>query len=236
MDRYFFGHHKCATNWMRRYIRDLCKRHGWRCQARNGGNDPSFNTGADSKFVFYWNSWPADAESIPVDAPAVHLIRDPRDALVSGYWSWKQSHQENGERITAVRERLNSMSLEDGLVLMVEHITSLEQLAGWNFDGTGNIYTVRYEDMVNATYVTVNKMLEHWKLYLSEKELEELIAKHSFKAITGRSPGEEDTNHHFRKGVTGDWKNYFTDKVKARFKKIHGEALCSLGYESDFDW
>lgn len=40
----------------------------------------------------------------------------------------------------------------------------------------------------------------------------------------------------FRKGGSGDWKNYFKEKDKSTFKNIAGETLIELGYEQDNTW
>lgn len=235
MNRYFLGHHKCATNWMLRYARDLSERFGWRFEAVNSGDPPTLSPDEES-FVFTWNTWWPDVQRIGTDDRAVHLIRDPRDALVSGYWSWKVSHLDNGERILRVRDQLNRLSFEDGLLLMVDHVTSLEQLAGWEPTGLDHVLTIRYEDMLADTPAVVRSALDHWDAPLGDGELAAMVERHAFERITGRRAGDEATDHHFRKGVAGDWKNCFTPRVVDRFKAIHGQALVDLGYESGADW
>lgn len=55
---------------------------------------------------------------------------------------------------------------------------------------------------------------------------------------SGSLPGLKAENHRSdkRKGVVGDWMNYFTDDAKRWFKEEAGEALVMLGYESDDTW
>jgi hypothetical protein len=40
----------------------------------------------------------------------------------------------------------------------------------------------------------------------------------------------------FRKGIIGDWRNYFTSEHKQAFKNVAGQLLIDLGYEPNFDW
>lgn len=40
----------------------------------------------------------------------------------------------------------------------------------------------------------------------------------------------------FRAGRTGDWKRYFTDEHREMFKRVAGDLLVKLGYESNADW
>lgn len=57
-------------------------------------------------------------------------------------------------------------------------------------------------------------------------------------AESGTRPGLATDNHRSdkRKGVIGDWKNYFTDEAKRWFKDEAGEALVALRYEDDENW
>jgi lipopolysaccharide transport system ATP-binding protein len=52
----------------------------------------------------------------------------------------------------------------------------------------------------------------------------------------GRKPGNEDTQAHERKGIAGDWRNYFTDRVSTEFKRCYGSLLVATGYEKGFSW
>ncbi len=71
------------------------------------------------------------------------------------------------------------------------------------------------------------KILSIFKL---EKFHDNFKDKLKFDAMKNDSP------LHLRKGVTGDWKNYFSDKHKKIFKEIAGDLLIELGYEKDNNW
>lgn len=57
-------------------------------------------------------------------------------------------------------------------------------------------------------------------------------------AANRSAPGfeTETPNAFYRKGITGDWKNYFTDNAKRWFKQAAGDQLIALGYEKDGSW
>jgi hypothetical protein len=64
-----------------------------------------------------------------------------------------------------------------------------------------------------------------------------LFQKQSFSTNTGgRLQGEEDVRSHYRKGVAGDWKNYFKKEHKAYFKENFSDLLIKLKYETSQDW
>ena len=43
-------------------------------------------------------------------------------------------------------------------------------------------------------------------------------------------------NSHERKGVSGDWRNYFTDRIAKAVKQWYGSLLVAAGYEKGFNW
>lgn len=63
-----------------------------------------------------------------------------------------------------------------------------------------------------------------------------IIEDNWFINETGRAPGTEDVFAHQRKGIAGDWKNYFTSQIKDEFKKRFGNPLIQTGYENDTNW
>ena len=72
---------------------------------------------------------------------------------------------------------------------------------------------------------------------ISRDCLLEIVDRNSFVRQTqGREPGDVDEKSHYRKGVPGDWKNYFTKIHRHHFKELFGDLALKLGYESDLDW
>ena len=51
-----------------------------------------------------------------------------------------------------------------------------------------------------------------------------------------RAQSSLDTNEGNRKGIVGDWKNYFTRRDGQLFQQIAGDQLCALGYVQDESW
>ena len=86
------------------------------------------------------------------------------------------------------------------------------------------------------------------KYSFPENKLNEAIEKSSFKYQTNgkRVRGNERKTVHVspntglqtscRKGVPGDWKNHFSQKVCNTLKEKIGDDLIKLGYENTLDW
>ena len=50
------------------------------------------------------------------------------------------------------------------------------------------------------------------------------------------NPMESHTFVKGGKGKKGGWKNFFQEEHKQAFKKIAGDLLIELGYETDLNW
>ena len=96
---------------------------------------------------------------------------------------------------------------------------------------------VKYEDILDNGTSTLAAILN---LYLEDEadkqEVEYTVNRYSFQKITGRSPGIEDRTSIFRKGIKGDWRNYFTSQTAQVFDHYAGDLLIELGYESNRKW
>ncbi|MBU1119522.1 sulfotransferase domain-containing protein [Patescibacteria group bacterium] len=72
---------------------------------------------------------------------------------------------------------------------------------------------------------------------LSIENLLEIVYQNRFSKLSGgRKRGEEDQFHHYRKGISGDWKNYFNEVHKKKFKAEFNDVLLALDYEHDDSW
>ena len=66
---------------------------------------------------------------------------------------------------------------------------------------------------------------------MPENEFLSLSDRHQFeKKSGGRSLGDENLYHHYRKGTSGDWINHFDDSTQTYFKEVTKDLLELLGY------
>jgi hypothetical protein len=93
------------------------------------------------------------------------------------------------------------------------------------------VVLVRFEDLIGLASENVfEELFRHCDIRMPRKQLRKLLTKYSFRALSGRPPGQEDINHHYRKGVSGDWRNYLSDTLATRFKEVAGTLVSRLGY------
>ncbi|AEH45602.1 sulfotransferase [Thermodesulfatator indicus DSM 15286] len=98
------------------------------------------------------------------------------------------------------------------------------------------LFSISYEEMLNNNKAIAIKILNFLGLNYTNDILENMIHKSSFEFRTGRKRGEANKKSFYRKGVSGDWRNHFSEKEKEIFKKIAGDLLIKLGYEKGYDW
>jgi GT2 family glycosyltransferase len=164
------------------------------------------------------------------------IIRDLRDTLVSGYFSLRYSHPESNEHVTAERRRLNSAAQEEGFLQLLDDWLPVCADIQSSWLGTPGI--IRYEDLLGGDVEILQRVLiDECGLDVSPARLAAAVESCRFEATTkGRPRGQEDINAHLRKGQAGDWRNYFTPRITARFKEKYGSLLVATGYEKDLGW
>ena len=163
------------------------------------------------------------------------VIRDLRDTLISLYFSERYSHPLLDQKSVERRKYLTNASFEEGLYYLMH--TKLSDLAviqaSWITDPG---LLIRYEDLLKDADTGFRQIIQHCEIHALSEELGWIIKNNLFEKVTGRARGIEDVNSHLRKGITGDWKNHFSNRIKDEFKTMYGAVLIETGYETDFNW
>ena len=120
-----------------------------------------------------------------------HVVRDPRDILVSSYYSSLKTHSsENWPELDGHRKKLRSHSREDGLLLEMDFITDVfEALASWKYDDP-RVLEVKMEDLMRNNYTVFLKIATHLGLVDENDESTSSISiqtKNQFRLIRNRA-------------------------------------------------
>jgi hypothetical protein len=289
----YYGHHKCASTWITYIVAMIARELGLqKCTIV----DPvtPWSTGPLTDFTATFERQDlrtrvgatrsdlvlclaADRLQAEVLRPAraFHVIRDPRDIVVSAYFSHRKTHPTDGlPHLQAHREELQRTTLHEGLLLeMAFSRCELGQIGEWNY-GDPSVLELRTEELTLHPYdgfISIfrhlglldeagpNLATEHirrwvqrllnrlsWRPGLGflrqriDADAETVLGvvyRQRFDAQTaGRARGTEDVSSHYRKGVSGDWKNYFTREHAESFEEQFGDLLRQLGYEESAGW
>lgn len=174
----------------------------------------------------------------PDDYRAFFVMRDPRDIVVSWYYSMRYSHASMEGRFDEVREDLGSRSEREGLKRAMDLLAGSAQLFPGLRSWAGaqarddRVLLVRYEDLTGPNAAEAfAQLFEHCDFRLDGAALTELLAEHSFERMAGRRQGQEDVRSHYRKGKAGDWMEHLDDDLIQHFREVTGGLLEALGYE-----
>jgi hypothetical protein len=168
----------------------------------------------------------------PETSRAFFVTRDPRDLVVSWYFSQRFSHGLMGD-IGEVRGVLGDLPEPDGLSYAIRHLADFGLFAAqrsWlKADEDPDVVVVRFEDLIgDGSFAAYRRVFDHCRLEVDDATLSAILERYSFERLSGRTRGSEDVYTHFRKGVAGDWENHFDDEVMATFREVTGDLVEAL--------
>ncbi|XP_005219519.1 sulfotransferase 2A1-like isoform X2 [Bos indicus] len=164
-------------------------------------------------------------------AKMIYLIRNPRDVLVSGYFFWRSA-----------KFVKRPQSLEQYFEWFVEGNVVFgswfDHARGWmSMRDKENFLILSYEEMKWDMRSTVEKICQFLGKKLEPEELNSVLKNSSFQAMKENSMSNysllkgqyfEENGQLLRKGVTGDWRNYFTVAQAETFDKLFQEKMADL--------
>lgn len=172
------------------------------------------------------------------------MIRDPRDQLVSRMFHIKRSP------VHKWHERMKDLSNDEALMMCIEGregglpgTDRMIKLAQTWMEGNAEALIIKYEELLADPLGHFKQVLAYLGIPNKADLAETIVERNRFERLSAgkriwqtRKPGQEKKDSHFRKGITGDWKNYLTEAHIKRFKEVAGEQLIQLGYEKDLNW
>jgi Sulfotransferase family len=158
-------------------------------------------------------------------AKFIHVIRDARDVAVSG---WHHLHR------TAPAAELRQLSAFRDYALLSAQLWQVVVLrARAEAARLGDRYLeVRYEDLHRDPDAAIERLLRFLGVAAEPALRRACIDQASFSALTGgRAAGQEDPAAFLRKGLPGDWRNWFDPALNTAVLAEIGPLLAALGYD-----
>lgn len=243
-------HHKTGTVWMRRVWHAVSVAQGIPLMQCNRPQKLEKAAESGPQIIVNWSST-FPTELIQMEhARFFHLIRDPRDVLLSGM-RYHRVAPFGKERFLSKKkpawggknyqEYLNSLS-DDVARLKFEmrnkHETSLYEMLAWSY-GHPNAVDVRYEDLIVDTDC---KILRDALVRFEIEGLDIDKAVQSFwdYSLFGGLANNADKSYlhrlHVSSGSTAQWKQKLPREVAEVYAERYGGALRALGYAGDDAW
>ena len=171
-------------------------------------------------------------------AKIIFLVRDGRDVLTSGTFDWLLKDAEGTDRHRFFVQRESGMTLRrffDDQVLRRWAKNWAETVDELGATGAADCQ-VSFEDMKLDLEGVCGRVFDTLAVENNANVRKACVEATTFKATTGREAGQQDPTAKARKGVAGDWKNYFTRSDGLLFWQLAGSQLKLAGYEDSDDW
>lgn len=167
----------------------------------------------------------------------VHVMRDPRDMIVSGYHYHKWTHEEwvhrPDEAGVSYQQKLNRADKRAGLFMEIDHFIFFyrDTLERWNLDDP-DILEVSYDALMgpgrDAEYA---RIFSHLGLSGRHHALAvDLMRLYEAGSRTGRKSGTVAQKSHVRSGKSGQWQAELEPDHIAYIERELGPVLRKFGY------
>lgn len=175
-------------------------------------------------------TWP----DVPDHVRFISVFRDPRDVIVSTVF-----HLTNlGAHQGGFGAEQQALSHRDKILRVLDNEYALERMEHWFRHE--HVHQIRYENVKRQPAAELRRIVGFLGVDVAEDAIEQVVERHRFKRRSGRRPGQEDNTAFLRKGIVGDWQNYFDEVCCDTFKHAKNgrwnRLLLEMGYVSSLDW
>jgi len=167
-----------------------------------------------------------------------YVIRDPRDIVVSWYFSIRDTHRLAG-KVGQYRERLRSLDREEGISFCIRTLAyKFAFMRTWAYNADDpNVLMVKFENLVREPVQHWGKIFDHCGIEIPSTELRSVLGDYDKEGMRKREQKRSflrkrsaSNRSHYRKGGR-NWEDLFTEKHRAMFAEINGNLLSVLGYD-----
>ncbi len=155
------------------------------------------------------------------------LIRDPRDIVVSHYFSMKKSHTvpqgEVGQKLLELRDELAHIEVDEYVLKKAPGFRNILKTYGIIEDNNFKLF--RYEDIIFNKQQWVQDILSFLGLEMPEDKSKAIAAKHDI------FPTGENQSSHIRKVTPGDYKEKLKPETIEQLNDCFKEVLEKYGYQ-----
>lgn len=167
----------------------------------------------------------------------VHIMRDPRDMIVSGYHYHKWTHEpwvhrldDNGE---SYQDKLNRLDKAAGLYLEIDHFIFYyrETLEAWDMENPA-ILEMSYESLMGPEKRQLyREIFSHLGFQDAELALAvDLMKLFEAESRTGKTSGAVEQKSHVRSGKSRQWETELDPEHLAYIEQELGPVLRKFGY------
>lgn len=184
----FFGNHNCASTFILNVLQRISRELGLNYYTPYWHDDNVTDKSSlyqlpdGTDIMLFPESNLEKIKYLPKSFKGFHLRRDPRDIIVSAYFSHKYSHStKNAPKLQEHRKRLSSCNKEEGIKLEIAYSELyLPNPLNWDYSDP-RILDLSFDELIADTSEHLMKALHHIGLIGSEKN-----PLYSFTALKNR--------------------------------------------------
>ncbi|MGK7931454.1 MAG: sulfotransferase domain-containing protein [Microcystaceae cyanobacterium] len=229
--------HKTGTVWLNSIFKEICRRHALTF-GTNKSPQPVEPPAEIDIFSQQHSMFSLDALAVPFRG--IHMIRDPRDVIISGCFyhqkskeTWLHKPKAQWQGMT-YQEKIKSYdSIDDKILFEMENTAknTIDRMLKWNYESP-YFYEVKYEQLIED----YDLMLFH-EIFSFLGFQGNIIPNLLTIAYNNSLFSNKTINSaHIRSGKKSQWTTYFNTTHKDRFIQLFGDCLIQLGYEKDNNW
>lgn len=243
-------HHKTGTVWMRKVFREIQRDQGipfMQCYRAKKLADTA-KTGP--QIIVNWSSsFPVELMEMD-EARFIHIIRDPRDVLLSGARYHQVAPVGNEKFLREKKPEWEGKTYKDYIgslpseldKLMFEmnnkHDQTVKEMLAWPY-GHANAIELRYEDLIEDRECAVfRKCLEGIDVegLNIDRAVQSYWNNSLFGGLKEKSNRAARIALHVGSGIKAQWTSKLPRELAEIYEKRYGHALRTLGYEKDVSW
>jgi len=171
----------------------------------------------------------------PNNYKTIYVIRDPRDIVVSWYFSMLKSHVLMG-KVGKYRSILKNLSFDEGIHFCIDALTiKFAQMRSWaiNCDDP-NVKIYRFEDIIESPASSLKDIFLHFGIEIEDRLVTDILNDYSKEKMRERDLNKRKNSmeSHYRK-LSSSHKDAFTAEHYDHFYRVTGDLVKCFGYSEN---
>lgn len=164
---------------------------------------------------------------------AFFVVRDPRELVVSWYFSTRYTHPENFG-VVELRSKMKNLSTKEGLLFSINYLQEtgcFDALKQWYSAGQREekIKVFYFEDLVGKNgFSFLKEIFSHCKIMIPENRLRSVYVSHAATKVASKKNSDKYAMAFKRNRIK--WPEYFDNEIKDYFCAVQPGLLEELGY------
>lgn len=163
----------------------------------------------------------------------IYVIRDPREVVVSWYYSMRYTHSLMGT-VRYHRRKLKQLGESEGIEYCIKHLQWKFSFvrSWWQGCEDSRVLTVRFENLTRNPIQEWKKIFEHCGIKIDKSKLKAVLDRYTKEKMRKKDmkKRKEKSRSHYRKDKKS-WDELFKSRHIEIFRKINGDIVDRLGYE-----